>query len=128
MGTHTVITIGGVILFVGAELAGHTDPAHSAGLFGGLTLIGVGWSCGLIAGSALLTNSFPVEQRVEVQGGADFVMIAGGAVGGLSSGALVEFLGFQSLSHYSGITALVLVAAALGAWISARLTRPRAAA
>ena len=125
LGTHTIITVGGLILFVGAELAGHTDPAHSAGLFSGLTLIGIGWSCGLIAGSALLTNSFPVHQRVEVQGGADFVMITGGAVGGLSSGALVELLGFQSLSHYSGIAALVLVAAAVGAWIAARLARPR---
>ncbi len=121
LGTHTVITLGGLVLFLGAELAGHTDPEHSAGLFSGLTLVGVGWSCGLIAGSALLTTSFPVHQRVEVQGGADFVMITGGAVGGLSSGALVELLGFQSLSHYSGIAALVLVAAAAGAWISARL-------
>ncbi len=125
MGTHIIITLGGLILFVGAELAGHTDPAHSAGLFSGLTLIGIGWSCGLIAGSALLTNSFPVQQRVEVQGGADFVMITGGAVGGLSSGALVELLGFQSLSHYSGIAALVLVAAAVGAWIADRMARPR---
>ena len=125
VGTHSIITLGGLILFVGAELAGHTDPAHSAGLFSGLTLIGIGWSCGLIAGSALLTNSFPVQQRVEVQGGADFVMITGGAVGGLSSGGLVELLGFQSLSHYSGIAALVLVAAAVGAWIADRMARPR---
>ena len=125
VGTHTVITLGGLILFLGAELAGHTDPAHSAGLFSGLTLIGVGWSFGLIAGSALLTNSFPVHQRVEVQGGADFIMITGGAVGGLSSGALVELLGFQLLSHYSGIAGLVLVAAAAAAWFTARLSRPR---
>ncbi len=124
LGTHTMVTLGGLILFVGAELAGRTDPAHSAGLFSGLTLIGIGWSCGLIAGSTLLTNAFPVHQRVEVQGGADFVMITGGAVGGMSSGALVELLGFQSLSHYSGIAALVLVAAAAGAWLSARLSRP----
>ena len=125
LGTHTVVTLGGLILFVGAELAGHTDPEHSAGLFSGLTLIGIGWSCGLIAGSTLLTNAFPVRQRVEVQGGADFVMITGGAIGGMSSGALVELLGFQSLSHYSGIAALVLVAAAAGAWLTARLSRPR---
>ena len=128
LGTHTVVTLGGLILFVGAELAGHTDPEHSAGLFSGLTLIGIGWSCGLIAGSTLLTNAFPVHQRVEVQGGADFVMITGGAVGGMSSGALVELLGFQSLSHYSGIAALMLVAAAAGAWLTARLSRPRPAA
>ena len=125
LGTHTMVTLGGLILFVGAELAGHTDPEHSAGLFSGLTLIGIGWSCGLIAGSTLLTNAFPVHQRVEVQGGADFVMITGGAVGGMSSGALVELVGFQSLSHYSGIAALMLVAAAAGAWLTARLARPR---
>ena len=125
VGTHTMITLGGLILFVGAELAGNTDPAHSAGLFSGLTLIGLGWSFGLIAGSALLTNSFPLHQRVEVQGGADFVMISGGAVGGLSSGALVELIGYQSLSHYSGIAALLLVAAAAAAWVTARLARPR---
>ena len=125
LGTHTMVTLGGLILFVGAELAGHTDPEHSAGLFSGLTLIGIGWSCGLIAGSTLLTNAFPVHQRVEVQGGADFVMITGGAVGGMSSGALVELVGFQSLSHYSGIAALLLVAAAAGAWLTARLSRPR---
>ena len=123
LGTHTVITLGGLILFLGAELAGHTDPEHSAGLFSGLMLIGLGWSFGLIAGSALLTNAFPVHQRVEVQGGADFVMITGGAVGGMSSGALVELLGFQSLSHYSGIAALGLVAAAAGAWTTSRLAR-----
>ena len=128
LGTHTMVTLGGLVLFVGAELAGHTDPEHSAGLFSGLTLIGIGWSCGLIAGSTLLTNAFPVHQRVEVQGGADFVMITGGAVGGMSSGALVELLGFQSLSHYSGIAALLLVAAAAGAWLTARLARPRAPA
>ena len=125
LGTHTMVTLGGLLLFVGAELAGHTDPEHSAGLFSGLTLIGIGWSCGLIAGSTLLTNAFPVHQRVEVQGGADFVMITGGAVGGMSSGALVELLGFQSLSHYSGIAALLLVAASAGAWLTARLARPR---
>ena len=124
LGTHTVITAGGVILFVGAVLAGRTEPQHSAGLFVGLTLIGLGWSFGLIAGSALLTNSFPVHQRVEIQGGADFVMITGGAVGGMSSGALVELLGFQSLSQYSGVAALLLVAAAVAAWVAAR--RPRA--
>ena len=125
LGTHTVVMLGGLILFVGAELAGHTNPEHSAGLFSGLTLIGIGWSCGLIAGSALLTNSFPVHQRVEVQGGADFVMITGGAVGGMSSGAFVEWLGFQSLSHYYGIAALLVVAAAVGAWFTARIARPK---
>ncbi len=120
LGPNTVIMLGGMLLFIGAELAGHTDPEHSAGLFSGLTLIGIGWSCGLIAGSALLTSSFPAHQRVEVQGGADFVMTTGGAIGGISSGALVELLGFANLSHYSGIAALVLVAAALAAWYTSR--------
>jgi len=125
LGTHVMVTVGGLTLFVGAELAGHTNPEHSAGLFSGLMLIGIGWSCGLIAGSTLLTNAFAVEHRVEVQGAADFVMISGGALGAMSSGALVELLGFQLLSHYSGIASLLLVAAAAGAWFNARFNRTR---
>ena len=74
VGPHLMIGLGGVILFVGAELASHTDPEHSTGLFVGLMMIGLGWSFGLIAGSALLTASFGVSERVEVQGGADFMM------------------------------------------------------
>ena len=119
------IAVGGLTLFVGAEMAGHTDPQHSTGITVGLLLVGLGWSFGLISGSALLTDSFPASQRVEVQGGADFMMTTGGAVAGLMSGAAVEQIGFQSFSHYAGLSALLLIAAAAATLVSARLERTR---
>ncbi|MEM9464414.1 MAG: MFS transporter [Actinomycetota bacterium] len=111
----TVLMIGaaGIILFTGAELASHTDPEDSLGVFVGLFLVGVGWSFAMIAGSALLTSAFPVEERASVQGAADFTMVTSGATGGLLSGAIVEASSFHALSHWAGVLALALVAAAL---------------
>lgn len=118
IGARAAIAAGGATLFIGAELAGHTDPEHSTGMMTGLLLVGLGWSFGLIAGSALLTSSFAVSERVEVQGGADFIMNAGGAVAGLASGVAVEMIGFGSFSHYAGLSALLLIAAAAAAFIT----------
>ena len=112
IGTHIMIAAGGIILFVGAEMASHTDPEDSAGVFTGLFLIGLGWSFGLIAGSTLLTSSFGVNERVSVQGASDLVMVGAGATAGLVSGLAVEWSSFHSLSHWSGVAALAMVLAA----------------
>lgn len=127
LGPHLMIAAGGVVLFAGAELAARTDAADSTGVFTGLLLVGLGWSFGLIAGSSLLTNSFPASQRVEVQGTADFLMAAGAAAAGLPSGAIFGWAGYYSLSHWAGMGSLILVAAAAGAFALARSTRTDAA-
>lgn len=127
LGPHLMIAAGGVVLFAGAELAGRTDAADSQGVFIGLLLVGLGWSFGLIAGSSLLTNSFPASQRVEVQGTADFLMAAGAAAAGLPSGAIFGWAGYHSLSRWAGVGSLILVAAAAGAFALARSTRANAA-
>lgn len=123
IGPYLVIAMGGVALCIGAETAAHTSAEDSLGLYVGLLLVGLGWSFGLIAGSTLVTDAFPVAQRVEVQGGADLLMTTGGAVTGLSAGAAMEAVGFNLLSHWAGISALLLVAAAAAAWITARPSR-----
>ena len=111
----TVLMVGaaGIILFSGAELASHTDPEDSLGVFIGLFLVGLGWSFAMISGSALLTSAFPVEERASVQGAADFTMVTSGATGGLLSGAIVEATSYHALSHWAAVLALALVAAAL---------------
>ena len=48
----------GLILFLGAEMASHTDPEDSLGVFVGLLLVGIGWSFAMISGSTLLTSAF----------------------------------------------------------------------
>lgn len=128
IGPLLMIGAGGVILCIGAETAAHNSAEDSAGMFAGLLLIGLGWSFGLIAGSALLIGAFPVAQRVEVQGGADFFMTTGGAVAGLSAGAAMEAVGYHSLSHWAGLAALLLVAAAVAASYTARLEKRSAIA
>lgn len=112
VGPHVMIGSGGIVLFAGAELASHTDPEDSLGVFVGLLLIGIGWSFGLIAGSSLLTGSFPVERRVAVQGASDLIMVGAGASAGLSAGVAVEWSSFHSLAHWSGVAALAMVLAA----------------
>ncbi len=124
-GPHLMIGAGGIVLCIGAETAAHNSAEDSAGMFAGLLLVGLGWSFGLIAGSALLTSSFPVAQRVEVQGGADFFMTTGGAAAGLSAGAAMEAVGFHSFSHWAGLSALLLVAAAVAAWHNTRQEQPK---
>jgi len=102
-----------VVLFIGGELASHTDPKDSAGVFLGLFLIGLGWSFAMISGSSLLTGAFPPEERAAIQGAADFTMTTAGATAGLASGVIVAASSFHSLSHWAGVIALSLVAAAL---------------
>ncbi len=126
-GPRPVIFVAGLVLFVGAELAAHTDAADRVGVFWGLFLIGLGWSFGLIAGSSLLTQSIPISQRVEAQGAADLIMIGSGAAAGLSSGVVVQFSSYHSLSHWTGISALLLVVA-VGLTIAARKPPPSAGA
>lgn len=111
VGTQLMIGSGGIVLFFGAELASHTDAEDSLGVFVGLFLIGVGWSFALIAGSTLLTGSFPVQDRVAVQGASDLLMVASGATAGITAGLAVEWSSFHSLSHWSGVAALALVLA-----------------
>ena len=103
----------GVILFLGAEMASHTDPEDSLGVFVGLLLVGIGWSFAMISGSALLTSAFSASERASVQGAADFTMVASGATGGLLSGVIVEASSYHALSHWAAVLALSLVAAAL---------------
>lgn len=72
----------------------------------GLTLLGGGWSCALVAGSALLTESVPVAVRPDVQGLSDLAMNSGGALGGVLAGATVALTSYAVLA----LATVVLVA------------------
>ncbi|MEZ5165791.1 MAG: MFS transporter [Acidimicrobiales bacterium] len=109
-----VLATAGATLFIGGEFASHTDPVDSAGVFVGLFLVGLGWSFAMISGSALLTGAFSSEERAAVQGAADFSMVGSGALAGLASGVVVGATSYHTLSHWAGVSALALVAAAVG--------------
>ena len=77
----------------------------------GLFLLGLGWSCTLIAGSTFLSESVSVEMKPSSQGASDLVMNLMGAVGGATSGVIIGFLSFGWLCFF--IATLVF---ALGVW------------
>ncbi len=120
VGPRIMIGAGGVVLFIGSEMASHTRPQDRLGVFVGLFLVGLGWSFGLIAGSTLLTGSFPVSERVSAQGAADLVMSGAGALAALTSGVIFEFGSYHALSHYAGLAALSLTAYAIWRILRAR--------
>lgn len=98
LGARTVL-VGGLVQLVGAvAFAAFAQPHGSTGFFLGLVLLGTGWSACLIASSALLTTSVPIERRAQVQGLSDLGMnVAGGSAGALS-GLLMTLVGFRGLA------------------------------
>ncbi|MCP4228376.1 MAG: MFS transporter [Actinomycetia bacterium] len=118
-GRLPMIGIGAVLLISGAEFAARTSAFDSPGVIIGNFLIGLGWGFGVIAGSSLLTESFPVEQRVSVQGTADLAMSGFGAAGGLISGLVVTVRSYAELGRYALAFGVVLLVATLWHWIRA---------
>jgi MFS family permease len=106
IGAKTVIALGGSLLVIGSELASHTEPQDSLGVFMGLFLIGLGWSFGLVASSTLIAGEFDGPEKVKIQGLADLSMTAAGGLAGLGSGLVVTVTDYRTLSHYSGILGL----------------------
>jgi MFS family permease len=81
----------------------------------GLTLLGLGWSGTMVAGSTLLSESVPVELRPSAQGLADLVMGLAGASAGALSGPVVQLGGYPALTVIAAATTLPLAALALRA-------------
>ena len=111
LGRVRVIQIGVVILLAAAATAGLAPAMNAVQLGIGLFLLGLGWSCTLIAGSTLLSETVSVEMKPSSQGASDLVMNLMGAVGGAASGVIIGVLSFGWLCLF--VAVLVL---ALGAW------------
>ena len=111
LGRIRVIQIGVAILISAAIIAGLSPAMNPVSLGIGLFVLGLGWSCTLIAGSTLLSESVSVEMKPSSQGASDLVMNLMGAVGGAASGVIIGFLSFGWLCFFIG--ALVFL---LGAW------------
>jgi MFS family permease len=88
-GRRPVIVLGGAILLSSFVIAGTAPGDATAQLSFGLMLLGLGWSCTMIAGSTLLSEAIPAEIRPSVQGTADLMMGMSGAAAGLIAGVIV---------------------------------------
>jgi MFS family permease len=88
-GRIAVVVAGVVILTASCVIAG-LAPGDAVPMLGvGLFLLGLGWSCTLIAGSTMVTDEVDPTERPAVQGLSDLVMNGAGAVGGAVAGIVV---------------------------------------
>ncbi|MER7819419.1 MFS transporter [Streptomyces sp. NPDC096153] len=111
-GRLSVIGLAVALLSVAALLAGTAGASHgrtAAGLF----LLGLGWSAGLVSGSALLTDSVPGPARAAAQGLSDLTMNASAGIGGVMAGLIVAQGGYGLLNLIGACLLLPLAALAV---------------
>ena len=101
-GGRVVIGVGAGVLLAASVLAASAPEGHSSALTVALVLLGMGWSCTLIAGSTLLTAALPLRERPAAQGLADVAMGIAGGGGGAAAGVVVAGWGFPALAVVSG--------------------------
>ncbi len=109
IGRRPVILAGAGILLTSFVIAGTASGHQSGQLMTGLFLLGLGWSCTMISGSTLLTESVPLKNRPGVQGTADLTMGIAGASAGLLSGVVVGFGSYALLNTIAAALIVLLI-------------------
>lgn len=104
-GQRRVILVGIGLLLAACATAG-TAGHHHVQLAIGLVLLGLGWSCTMVAGSAMLTGAVEPHERPGIQGLSDVVMGVAGAFAGAASGFVVEYAGYPVLALLAALTVL----------------------
>ncbi len=108
LGRRRVIQIGTVILLLACLIAGRSPGTSAIPLGVGLFLLGLGWSCTLIAGSALLSESVNEAMLPSTQGASDLIMNLMAAVGGAMAGVIIAILSYGWLCAISAIPVVIL--------------------
>ncbi|WP_309030772.1 MFS transporter [Streptomyces alfalfae] len=121
-GRLSVIGLAVGLLGCAALLAGTAGPSH-AQTAAGLFVLGLGWSAGLVAGSALLTDSVPQPARAAVQGLSDLTMNTAAGIGGAMAGLIVAKAGYGWLNLVGGLVLLPLAALTLRGAVLRRVVR-----
>ena len=114
-GRIAVIRAGVGILLLSTFVAGTAAADDAIRMGTGLFLLGLGWSCTLIAGSTLLSESVTSELRPSSQGASDLLMNLMGAGGGALAGVIIGTLGYGWLCFFAAIPV-----ATLGIWSFSR--------
>ena len=108
LGRVRVIQIGIFTLLLSTIVSAkaQADDAYTLGV--GLFLLGLGWSCTLIAGSAYLSESVGAEFRASSQGASDLVMNLSGAGGGALAGVIIGTLSYGWLCLAAALPVVAL--------------------
>ncbi|WP_042800767.1 MFS transporter [Streptomyces sp. C] len=121
LGRLSVIGLAAGLLSLAALLAGTAQGNHAQSA-AGLFLLGLGWSAGMVSGSALLTDSVPQAARAAVQGLSDLTMNTAAGVGGAAAGLVMSQAGYGWLNAIGA--ALLLPMAALALFTARRHPAP----
>jgi MFS family permease len=121
---HIIARIGVLnVMLIGAGLLFACAAVDLAGIelwnfFVGLVALGIGWNFLYVGGTALLTEAYRPAERAKVQAANDFLIFGTLAFASLSSGAVVQQLGWDIVN----IAPLPLVAVAFAAtlWLALR--------
>jgi MFS family permease len=108
LGRVRVIQIGTVTLLLSSAVSGFAAADDAVVLGIGLFLLGLGWSCTLIAGSAFLTESVSPEMKTSSQGASDLIMNLSGAGGGALAGVIIGTLSYGWLCACAAIPVAIL--------------------
>ncbi|MEJ6494012.1 MAG: MFS transporter [Actinomycetes bacterium] len=114
LGRQQVIAIGGLILVGSAIISGTAPDNNEIQLGIGLFLLGLGWSCTLIAGSTLLSESVSDHYRAPAQGTSDLIMNLSAAVGGALAGVIIALLSYGWLCALAAIPITYVTILAIG--------------
>jgi MFS family permease len=113
-GRRAVIVGAVAVLLAACAVAGSAGHGHgSAQLSVGLTLLGLGWSGTMVAGSTLLSESVPPQLRASAQGLSDLTMGLAGATAGAASGPVLEWGSYATLAALGALATAALGALAL---------------
>lgn len=109
VGRAPLIAASGAALLAAGLLAAIAPPESVPVLALALILLGLGWNFGVIAGTALITDSTPLADRARVQGRADLFVQLSGAAGGLGSGFMVAGTSYAGLALAGGAISLLML-------------------
>ncbi|WP_238146750.1 MFS transporter [Ornithinimicrobium murale] len=107
-GSRPVILVGVLLQVTACVLAATSQAGWSVGLLIALFLLGLGWSCTMVAGSGLIAAGSQVEDRASVQGASDLTMGLSAAAAGALAGVVVQYLGYDWLGGAAALVALAL--------------------
>ncbi len=111
-GAVRVLAAGAIILLIALVLCALAPEGGSHEIFGGLFLLGVGWSVATVAAATLVAQHAPLASVTEIQGTADLVMSLAAAVGSAGSGVIVGEFGYPVLAAFASVFAVVALLAA----------------
>ena len=100
------------LLACAAFIAGTAGGSHGR-IALGLFVLGLGWSAGLVSGSALLTDSVPQAARAAAQGLSDLTMNTSAGIGGAVAGLVVAEASYGWLNLMAACLLIPLAALAL---------------